>query len=554
MRTTERTSGAGWVGAVTAALLCGCPAEAPRAPDCNVQEFRDVMIPMRDGKELAAFVRAPADARCRLPTVLLQTPYDKENARSLYFQGSEAEPLFDSPDYAFAVVDWRGFYGSVGAGTATVDVRADDGFDTVEWIATQPWSDGKVGTWGVSALCGQQYATAARQPPHLAAAVPIFCGQNSTYEQYFPGGVLRREYYAFIAGYYGNALAASHPYRDALWLAVEGLYRPADVQVPMLVVGGWWDLYPRETLRTFDALVTSSAAEVRGLHRLLVGPWIHFAVGGETSVGRAPTAQELAYHDLERRVQRDSLAFFDLHLRGVQGAAATWATVRYARAGEGLWDSSDTWPPTGTAPRTLYLSAGGGLSETAPASGEASLPYDPLDPSPTVGGATLLPAYAHGPADQASVLARADALAFTTAPLDAPLRARGAISVQLDVATTGADTDFAVRLTDVDSAGTHLLIGEGIRRLKLRSGLGAPIATSPGTRYTVLVELTADLAYTFAVGHRVGVIVTSSNWPRFDRNPNTGADYWVDGAAATAVTNTLFLDGASRLVLSAAPP
>lgn len=529
---------------------CSPGSDADCGPDCTIQEFRDVQIPMRDGQTLAAFIRVPTDAQCKLPTILLQTPYDKENARSLWFQSANAEPLFDSLDYVFAVVDWRGFFGSTDAGTTSTLGRGKDGFDTVEWIATQPWSDGKVGTWGVSALGVQQFSTAATQPPHLIAAVPIFTGQNTTYQQYYPGGVLRREYYTFISLYYGPGIITDHPYRDLFWLLAEVLFLPADVKVPMLLVSGWYDLYPKNTLQTFNALVSSSDPQVRAQHRLLIGDWIHFAIGGETGAGRAPTAQELKYHDLERRVQSDSLAFFDFHLRGLANEAATWTPVRYVRSGEGVWASSDTWPPSGTTPRTLYLSADGNLVDSAPTSSQLSFPYDPADPSPTKGGGTLLPIYAHGPADQSAVIARPDAVTFVSETLNAPLRIHGAISVALDVSTTGPDTDFAVRLTDVDTSGAHLLIGEGIRRLKLRGDFVAPLITSPDTRYSIVIDLTADLAYTFAAGHRVGLIISSSNYARFDRNPNTGDDFWDTAGSGVPVTNTLYLDGSSTLVMA----
>ena len=141
-----------------------------QAPDCAPYRFEDVMIPMRDGNFLSAFVRRPMDEACRLPAILIQTPYNKENARTMWFDDPSGEPLFESADYAFVVVDWRGFFGSAQAAVTGTQPYGEDGYDTVEWIAAQSFSDGKVGTWGVSALCVQQYRTAVEQPPHLAAA------------------------------------------------------------------------------------------------------------------------------------------------------------------------------------------------------------------------------------------------------------------------------------------------------------------------------------------------------------------------------------------------
>jgi len=223
--------------------------------------------------------------------------------------------------------------------------------------------------------------------------------------------------------------------------------------------------------------------------------------------------------------------------------------VRYVRSGEGAWVDADRWPPDTTSPYNLYLHADNSLSETAPSSGSVSYTYDPNDPSPTIGGQTLRFDLAHGPHDQAPVLAHAEANSFVGPTLASPLRVRGAIEVELDVATTGADTDFAVRLTDVDASGNQLLIGEGIRRLKLRDTYSAVSAVAVGQRYSVRIRLQNELAYTFAVGHRVGLIVTSSNYPRFDRNPNTGDDFFAEAAVPVVVTNTLYVDGNARLIL-----
>jgi putative CocE/NonD family hydrolase len=167
------------------------------------------------------------------------------------------------------------------------------------------------------------------------------------------------------------------------------------------------------------------------------------------------------------------------------------------------------------------------------------------------GGSTLLPSLDHGPRDQAPVIARGDALSFASETLIEPVRLRAAASVHLQVATSGADTDFAVRLTDVDPDGVHLLVGDGIGRLKLRDDLGAPAAVVPGQVYALDVTLANELAYTFQAGHRVGLIVSSSNYPRFTRNPNDGKDFYVDEASSVTVTNSLFLGADTRLVLPA---
>jgi len=247
---------------------------------CADHMFADISIPMRDGKSLAAFVRRPTNPACKLPTVLIQTPYDKENARALWFDNATTEnPLFDSPDYNFVVLDWRGFYGSANALNGQPN-RGEDGYDAVEWIAAQPWSDGRVGTWGVSALCRVQHWTAVEQPPSLVAAVPIFCAMNDTYLQYYPGGVLRREYVDTLGFLFGGNLVEQHPTDDNVWAYAANLYDPAQVKIPMLIVAGWYDLDNNSTFETWDQLITDSDASVRTAHHLLIGDWHHFAAGG----------------------------------------------------------------------------------------------------------------------------------------------------------------------------------------------------------------------------------------------------------------------------------
>ncbi len=543
--------GGGSSGDVDATVSNADSSVADANTACADHIYEDVAVPMRDGKTLAAFVRRASNPDCALPTVLVQTPYDKENARSLWFDNTATtNPLFDSRDYNFVVVDWRGFYGSADALDGQPD-RGQDGYDAVEWIAQQAWSDGQVATWGVSALCRVQHWTAIEQPPALVAAVPIFCAMNDTYLQYYPGGVMRKEFVDTLGILFGANLVQQHPTQDTLWNVVANTHDPSRVNVPMLIVGGWYDLDNNSTFETWEDIASTSGTSVRDQHRLLVGDWHHFAAGGESSAGGDLTAQELMYWDSERTIQRNSLAWFVHYLRGRSGDVPSWSRVRYVRSGEGAWVDADQWPPTTTSDHVLYLRADGTLTAAAPSTGSISYSYNPRNPSPSIGGQSLRFDLDHGPYDQAPVLAHAEANPFTSPALSEPLRIRGIIEVELDVTTTGADTDFAVRLSDVDASGNHLLIGEGIRRLKLRDSYASVSPVNPGQRYTVRVRLQNHLAYTFAAGHRIGLIVTSSNWPRFERNPNTGDDFYAEAGSPVTVTNTLQLDGNARLILPA---
>jgi hypothetical protein len=583
------------------------------APCGTVRVRDDLAIPTLDGYYLSAFVDRPDQADCRLPTILVQTPYNKESAWSLAFQEERPQrPLFNSPHYNYVVVDWRGSNGSrdlphPGDGPW----MAQDAFDTVEWIAAQPWSDGKVGTWGVSALCGAQYRTAAgpinnashpdfddEPPPHLTAMVPIMCAMRTTYDQTYPGGVLRHESVNSldVLGYGVRRVYEGNPRQNWLWdIAESGI--PSDrIRVPALVVSGWWDLMPTLTVAAYEELVAASDPSVRDQHRLLIGPWIHFATGG-TEVGegaaRPLTEAEQAYMDFDRKIDIDSLAFFDYHMRGIESQAATWARVRYHHENLG-WQSADEWPPSTSSTATLYLDDQKRLVNAAPSTGMLTVPYDPANPSPSIGCATLSPyncvadpnpilcmltpnadkLLLHGPMSQTALLDRTDQLMFVTAPLTAPLSLLGEMRVRAGVAVSGADADLAVRILDIDEAGVPRLIGEGIQRISARDGRRSYSEVTPGQRYSISVKVQKDFAYDIPPGHRFGVMVSGSHWPLYARNPADGAVFMRSdtleqtnetfsyGSVPTvvnlkgdgaAVSISLFLDGETRVELGSEP-
>ncbi len=565
----------------------GSTPDSSEAPPCGTERVReDLAIPTIDGYELSAFLDRPAQEDCPLPTILLQTPYDKESAWNSFFQEERPErPLFDSPFYNYVVVDWRGSHGSKdlphpGDGPW----MAQDSYDTVEWIASQSWSNGKVGTWGVSALCGAQYRTASgpinntahpdfddEPPPHLSAMVPIMCAMRTTYEQAYPGGVLRHDWASTldVLGFGVRTLYENNPRQNWLWDIVEGGIPSDRMRVPALVVSGWWDLLPSHTVAAYEELRASSDPSVRDEHRLLIGPWIHFATGGSdvgSGAARPLTDEELAYLDLDRVIDADSLAFFDYHMRGIQNQAASWAPVRYFHENLG-WQSADEWPPAASTTSTLYLDDENGLVDTAPASGSLSIPYDPSDPSPSIGCATLGPyncvadpnpilcmltpsedkLLLHGPLSQQALFERSDQITFATAALAEPIALLGEVRLYADIAVSGADADLAVRILDIDDSGDPRLIGEGIQRLSARDGLRAYSQVTPDQRYSVAVEIQKDFAYTIPVGHRLGVMLSGSHWPLYARNPGDGAVFM--GSDTTDQTNETFSYGAPATVV-----
>ncbi len=526
-------------------------ADADVPLDCRERVVEDVMIPVGDGARLAATVARPAGSGCRVPAILVQTPYGKANFRAEFLDRTDADhPLFHSPDYAVVILDWRGFFGSASAPPATLQRGyGEDGYDVIAWIASQPWSDGAVGTWGVSALCRVQYQTAVTNPPALRAAVPIFCQNNYTYLETYPGGVIRREYMQFLSAYFGASLYEAHPVRDAWWAWAERLYPVEDVRIPMLVVAGAFDLYNTGTLDTFTALCARSG-DRRAEHRLLLGPWHHYASGGESTGTRPLNEQEMKYFDSTREIEKWSLRFFDFHLRGK--SASRWEkAVVFRTANAQSWEEADNWPPPEAREQEWGVSADGALVEGTGTAGEITLADNPLDPSPTVGGQTLLSTYDHGPAWQDAVVSRMDAVVFATAPLAAPLRLSGPVRVELRASTSGVDADVAVRLTDVDADGRHLLITDGIARLSMPPPYASRMLPVPGVPVPVTVNLTNHAAWTLPAGHRLGIIVSGSNYARFDANPHDGAAFFT--GTGVPANLTLHLDSGARLVVTASP-
>jgi len=583
-------------------------AEAP----CGTARVReDLAIPTLDDQRLHGWLDRPAREGCPLPTILIQTPYSADAAYDTFIGDRANRPLASSPHYNLVAVDWRGRFGSAGLPEANDGARRlQDSWDIVEWIAAQPWSDGNVGTWGVSALCGVQYRTATGPtptaahpdfatgpPPHLRAMVPIMCSIRTEFAHSYVNGVARLEgtLALDVLGFGVGAIYLANPRHNLAWTLVESGVDSSRITVPALVVGGFWDLRPNTTRAAFRELVEESAPSVRGEHRLLLGPWIHFATGGAVQAGalRPLEPAEQVFVDTDRVIDRDSIAFFDKHLRGVPSTADDWEVVRYHQENEG-WASAATWPPPESEPATFYLTDALTLDETAPSSGTVDVPYDPADPSPTVGGGTLSPyncvladsplactlaadpakILLHGALPQDALLARGDQKTFVTAPRTEPLRLCGEARVVVDVATTGQDADVAVRLLDVDAEGSPRLIGEGIARVSARSGDDRYDFVAPGTRTTLTVPLDNGFAYTIPAGHRLGVMLSGSNWPLYARNPGDGAVYvsedLPDGVAdeftfgvpsttvplrgaPQAVTHTFYVDGSCRLEVDVAP-
>jgi predicted acyl esterase len=506
-------------------------------------------IAMRDGKLIAADIHLPSGSG-PWPVILIQTPYN----RLLYRFGLPLGTGLDiaSSNYAFVITDWRGFYGSSGAAVPGAD-RGQDGYDIVEWITAQSWSNGKVGTWGPSALGKIQFMTAKYNPPGLVCAVPLVASMQTQYQEYYPGGALRKEYLdqLDVLGYGLSAVVLPHPTEDFYWsFATNNSSYHDSIRIPMLMIGGWYDHNIRLMMEDFDLLLTNSDVSVRDQHKLLMGPWAHGG-SGTASVGDI-TQGQLDYPEAERWNDTFALRFLNYYLLGTPNSWDTTSTITYFEMGANTWHADASFPPTGTTYESLYLHSAGQLLPTLPVAASASLTrsYDPNDPSPTVGGTTLRTDLDQGPYDQAPIVeSRGDVMIFSSDVLANDVMVAGPPYAEIYVSSDQVDTDVCVRLTDVYPDGRSMLVHDGVRRMRFRSNFTSPTLMTPGNIYLATVEM-PHTCITFQAGHRIRLDVTFSNYPRFDANDNSGGTMYVPGDTFVAA-NTVYFQAteASKLVL-----
>ncbi|MBL0176565.1 MAG: CocE/NonD family hydrolase [Ignavibacteria bacterium] len=509
-------------------------------------------IPMRDGKALAGDLYA-TDTTVAKPVILIQTPYNKNNYR-LSFPRS-AGPAFpsDTAKYHYVVVDWRGFYGSKDADVKGYD-RGLDGYDVVEWIAAQPWSNGRVGTWGPSALGQIQFMTARRHPPHLLCSVPLVKDYQSKYSDYYYGGDFRKEHVETLEklGFLTVQSILSQPVYNNLWKVVENTNDyPEDIAIPMLLISGWFDHYPDDVLRAFADLRARSGASVRDRHKLIMGPWLHSGVG-------AAEQGELSYPNATDEAREATLQFFGYMLCQEKNGYPLRPDVRYYQMGSNEWRSTSDWKSVATATRTFYLHDGDLLSPELPLSGAARKSFfsDPRDPSPSHGGARFNPFDATavpGPLDlRSAVESRSDVLRFSTPPLTENLEIAGLVTVALTLSSDRTDTDLSVRLCDVYPDGRSMIMADGIARARFRNGLDRQEFLIPGQAARVTVTL-QNIALTLLKDHRLRIVVGGANFPRFDVNLNNGGAMYTAGDTLIA-GNTIQLNSAFPSSITLAVP
>jgi uncharacterized protein len=547
-----------------------------------MQIDRDLPVRMRDGVVLRADVYRPSTGTT-VPAILYRTPYDRGSA--LIPQAAVDPERAVESGFALVVQDVRGRYGSDGS-FYTFAHEGLDGYDTVEWVAAQAWCDGAVTMAGRSYGAAAQWLAAIEQPPHLRAIAPVVIGADFFHGWVYQGGAFqlgfnlfwallmfaRKEsrrpddHYRFLplrelpvlrsvpqGQFYFDWL--EHSRYDEYWAKLAVAPRYARVQVPAFNVGGWYDVFLGGTLENFAGMRRSGGSEeARSGQRLLVGPWAHGSTYGAFPDHRFDAFGGRDAIDLDEL----QLDFFRRRLR--QGQLEEEAPVRLFVMGDNSWRDEDAWPLARAQPMRWFLRADGGLGREAPAEDAPdAYVYDPAEPAPTIGGPTSLPAPMFrtnaGPLDQRPLEARADVLVYTSDPLDAPMEVTGPLELVLWAATDARDTDFVAKLCDVAPDGFSRILAEGVIRARFREGWEHEVPVEPGrpTRYRIDLVATSNV---FGSGHRIRLAITSSSFPRFDRNPNSGHALGTDGPdGLRPARQTVFHDASrpSALVLPVVP-
>ncbi len=498
-----------------------------------------MMFPTSHGDSLEIDVYLPNNTGT-FPVILIQTPYGKNSYRNGLPLGIKKN--LSTSKYAFVILDWRGRFANLSKFNASIKT-GEDGYDLVEWIAIQSWCTGKIGTWGPSALGNVQFETAKKRPPSLTCAVPQVASPQFFYEDYYAGGSARVAYLKQLdnLGFGITSTVMAHPYYDFLWAASESAtVYPDSIEIPMLMIGGWYDHNTDAILFQFDTCTKNSPLPTGTKHHLLMGPWVHGG-SGSAYVGSANQGQ-LTYPNAAGASDTVALQFFDYYLRNINNGWNNKKPVMYYQMGDDQWLEDTQWPVSYTTNTNYYLHSDGNLKTTQSTSDSLTFSYNPNSPSPTVGGATLSTSLNQGPYNQVpAVESRFDLLTFETPTLTQDLKVKGKIGVNFFISSDKKDTDVAIRVTDVYPDGRSMLLIDGIQRMRFRNGYRVTDTAFmvPGTVYPVSVEL-PNTAITFKTGHKLRIVVTSSNYPMYNRNMNNGGEMY-PGSNVDSVLNPQFV-------------
>jgi uncharacterized protein len=479
-----------------------------------------IMIPMRDGTELPTDLYLPSPEAKGLPCILLRSPSGRIGPWSRFAELAKA-------GYLIAIQDTRSVLDREGK---TLPFLSDgwgkqkDGYDTVEWLAASPYTNGRIGTWGASALGITQLLMAPTEPPHLECQYILMAASSLYHQGLFPGGQLLKHQAESWLRYYAPdtgiiSFVSQNPFYNNFWKQFNTIDEAGKVKIPGMHIGGWYDTFLQGTLSAFTSRQYEGGEGARNRQKMVIGPWTHFwPLSNHLGDFEVPANGNQLPDDISPK------RWFDHYLKDIENGIENIPSVIYYVMGPfdgspskgNIWKSSDVWPVSAKR-EALYLSANHALEKMTPKDGQLSYNYDPKNPIPTIGGRNLF--LESGPKDQHSIEGRDDILIFTTDQLKVDTEVTGPITAYIYFTTDQKDTDLVLRLTDVYPDGRSVLISEGSYRLGVMQGYDREVSQEN------VIEAHIDLWATsmvFAKGHSIRLSVSSSNFPRCEKNHNVG--------------------------------
>ena len=574
-------------------------------PQYEIKLELDVKVPMRDGVKLSANIWSPK-AEGKFPVIFMYNPYDNTSRRMI-----EKAQYFVPRGYVFAAIDVRGRYDSEGESYLYwhPDWRegkfdGQDVYDCHTWLGEQPWSSGKIGMTGGSYLGFVQWMGAPLANPYLTTLIP-YVSPDDHYDNVFPNGALQLSNSLNLLAILGNLTANNnnglrsyfwdwdklyrhlpirtmdealfgqtdilwqdlidHPDNDHYWRFSVG-DRPRagemsagkypQVKVPTLNITGWYDQVSQATINNYLGMVRYGPEELRDQHHLLVGPWRHGV--GPREVGDLDYGPEADVDFLPIE-----LRWYDYWLKGIDNGMMDEPSVDIFVMGENRWRSEQEWTLSRAQETKYYFHSSGrantrfgdGRLDTTPPADEPtdSFVYDPEDPVPTYGGNVSMYPSTGGPRDQRAMQRRDDVLVYTGGTLTNDIEVTGRILTKVYAASSATDTDFTAKLVDVHPNGYAQLLAEGIIRARYRNSFKKQELLIPEEVYEYTVDLWS-VSHLFQKGHKIQVEISSSNFPKYDRNPNTGHKYGEDAELQKA-TQTIYHDSQylSHIILPVVP-
>lgn len=532
------------------ALLCfvllgfvGAPLRAAELPPLDLGDVLEehLMIPMRDGTRLSAYVYRPRSGG-PWPVV-----FEQRYAPIAGVASRRELAAIAAHGYVAARVSFRGAQRSQGVWRgyrALAWGEQKDGYDLVEWFATQPWSDGKVGTFGGSQGGFAQNFLAVTQPPHLVCQYMTDTGLSLFHEGYRIGGAAKPERFKKMDAARDPADHRAlldewfrHPTYDDYWRAEDCSPHIAKMNVPCFTIGSWYDFMSVGSIDSFVGRQHRGGPRSRGRQQLVLGPWLHGGLPKGNQIGELTYPENARFDTAAHR-----LRWFDRHLKGIDNGIDREPAVRYYVMGAlgepgapgNVWRTAADWPVSST-PTAYYLLDGGGLGTRAPTAASSATSYtsDPARPM------SLPHAAFPGARDARAFERQPDVRTFTTEPLTEAVEWTGLVRAELHVASTARDTDFIVRISDVYPDGRSILIMDYIRRARFREGWDREVSMEPGRIYRVAFDV-GSLSQIFNRGHRIRVTIASTGAPFYEPNPQDGGPIPLVFPAHTVVaTNTI---------------